>query len=118
MVETILFILLLIFAVLGLCEFICGIRIAFFYPGRFFKSYTIVFLSDGHAIEELRYLWEKIRCHGDDFSQGILAITDTLGNKEIISCKDFAADKKIIVCSSLQISENLQQLSEGNFKNA
>lgn len=114
MVKSILFMLLVVFAVLGLCEFICGLRIAFFYPGRYFKSYTVISLSSGHAAQELRYLWEKIRCHGDDFSQGILALSDTIDNKEIMLCRDFAADKKIIISSSSELFENLQQLSEEN----
>ncbi len=114
MVKSILLMLLIVFAVLGLCEFICGLRIAFFYPGRRFKSYSILFLSKGNAVQELRYLWEKFRCHGEDYSHGILAINDSLEDKEIVSCRDFAADKKIIICSSFDIKENLKQLSEEN----
>ncbi len=117
MIKSILLMLLIVFAVMGLCEFICGLRIAFFYPGRRFKSYSILYLSEGLAVQELRYIWEKYRCHGEEYSHGILAISDGLDDKEIISCYDFAADKKIIICSSLEIKKNLEQLSKENVFN-
>lgn len=107
MVKAVLLILLLIFAVSGLCEFIYFIKLLFYFPGKRFKTYTLVNLESGYALQQLEYLWQKICWNGDGFSNGVMAIADALETKEIISCTEYIKNKNIILCTKNDLSTHL-----------
>ncbi len=113
MVKTVLLILLLIFAVSGLCEFIYIVKMMFYFPGKRVKTYTFVQLESGYALRQLEYLWQKIRWNGDSYSNGIIAINENLETKEIISCAEYIKGKNIILCSKKQITEYIDFAGEG-----
>lgn len=113
MVKTLLLILLLIFAVSGLCEFIYFVKMLFYFPGKRVKTYTFVRLESGYALRQLEYLWQKIRWNGDSYSNGIIAINENLETKEIISCAEYIKGKNIILCSKQQITEYIDFAGEG-----
>lgn len=112
MVKTVLLILLIIFAVSGICEFIYFIKMLFYFPGKRFKTYTFVMLESGYALCQLEYLWQKIRWNGDSFSNGIIATDDSLETKEILSCAEYAKNKNIIICSQNELSAHIDLQGE------
>lgn len=100
MVKSILLTILVFFAVWGICELIYRCKILVYHPDEKFKTYIFVLLKSRCALEQLRYLWEKIRWCGDEFTNGIIAITDEINEEELKSCEEFNCDKNIILCSS------------------
>lgn len=113
MVKTLLLILLLIFAVSGLCEFIYFVKMLFYFPGKRVKTYTFVRLESGYALRQLEFLWQKIRWNGDSFSNGIIAMSENLETKEVMCCTEYIKGKNIILCSRKQLSEYINFAGEG-----
>ena len=103
MVKTILLLLLLIFAVAGICELVFFIKMLFYFPGKKFKTYTLVQLEQGYAVRQLVYLWQKILWNGEGYSNGILAITDNLQEKELLNCIRYIKSKNIILCKKQEL---------------
>ena len=103
MVKTILLLLLLIFAVAGICEFVFLIKMLFYFPGKRFKTYTFLQLEQGYAIRQLEYFWQKILWNGEGYSSGILAITDNLQEKELLNCAGYIKNKNIILCKKNEL---------------
>ncbi len=104
MVKTILLIVLLLFAVSGICEFIYMLRMLLCFPGKKFDNYILVNLKSKYAVKQLNFLWQKIRWHGDTYAVGIIATTDSLDISEIFQCSKYAKNKEIILCKSEEIS--------------
>ncbi|MBQ8741687.1 MAG: hypothetical protein IJY79_09100 [Clostridia bacterium] len=109
MVKSFLLIFLIIFAVAGICEFIYILRMLFYFPSTFVQNYSLVILKKGYAVKQLNYIWQKIRWHGEEFSLGIIAITDCIETKEFLDCNNFIKGKNITLCTSSSLSE-CQQL--------
>ncbi len=103
MVNLVLISLLLIFSVLGICDLIYVIRMFFYYPNMRIQSYSFLILKKGYAIKQLNFIWQKIKWHGDEFSIGIIAVTDKLEDDELQECKRFSDDKNILL---LNVSED------------
>lgn len=109
MIKTLLLIILIVFAVSGICEFIYALRLLFFRPKKPFKNYILIFLSDKYALKQLMFIWQKILWHGDNFGSGIVAITDDIDTKEILQCQEFAKGKNILLCEFNKLSKQLLQ---------
>lgn len=110
MVKSILFALLLIFAVIGICEIIYIIKMMIYYPGIRIKNYSVIVLKSKYSIKQLNYIWQKINWYGDSYALGVIAITDALDNNEVSMCTRFARGKNIALChaDSLRECEFLQ----------
>ncbi len=107
MVKTILLLLLLVFAVAGLCEFVFLIKILFYFPGKRFKTYTFMELYGGYAMRQLVYFWQKILWNGEGYSNGIIAITDNIQEKELLNCQRYIRNKNIILCKKQELLQYL-----------
>ncbi len=108
MVKSFLLIFLIIFAVAGICEFVYILKMFLYFPNVRLQNYSLIVLKKGYAIKQINYIWQKIKWHGEDFSIGIIAITDNIETKEILDCKNFINDKNIILCTAASLSECLQ----------
>ncbi len=113
MVSTILSVVLIFFAVWGLSEAIYFIRLLLCHPGKRCNNYVIVVLKKQCALKQLNYIWQKIKWQGDGYAKGVIALTDLLDNKEILSCIEFIADKNIKLCELKTISSC--QYLQGDF---
>lgn len=109
MVKSFLFAFLIILAVSGVCEFIYVLRMIFYFPNIRVQNYSLVVLKKSYAVKQLNYIWQKIKWHGEEFSSGIIAITDGIETKEFLDCKNFADGKNIMLCTVSSLSE-CQQL--------
>ncbi|MBR5473345.1 MAG: hypothetical protein IKU82_05090, partial [Clostridia bacterium] len=115
---TILFVFLLVFAVLGITEFIYILSMMFYYPKTRTTSYAFIVLKNQYALKQLEFLWQKIKWQGDAFSVGIIAITDNIQQNELNKCFEFIVDKNIMLCTSSEIFKSglLQgELSNGDY---
>lgn len=118
MVTTILFVVLLVFAILGITEFFYILNMMFYYPKTRTTSYAFIVLKNQHALKQLEFLWQKNKWQGDAFAIGIIAITDNLQENELSECMEFIIDKNIILCKASEFSKSglLQgELSNGDY---
>ena len=112
MVKTILLLLLIVFSVTGICEFVYIIRMFFFLPKKRFDSYAFVVLEKECAVKQITFLWQKIRWNGDSFAHGIIAVTDNLDTKEIMLCREYIKNKNNCLCSLNGISKDINLQGE------
>ena len=109
MIKSFLFTFLIFFAVSGVCEFIYILRMFFYFPNIRVQNYSLIVLKKSYGVKQLKYIWQTIKWHGDEFSLGIIAITDDIEIKEFFDCKNFAEGKNIMLCTVSSLSE-CQQL--------
>ena len=105
MVKTILFSVVVIFFVCGLCDFIYIIKMFFIRPARRVTNYTLIVLQRNYSVEQLNYIYQNMRWNGANFSSGIIALTDMLEQSEIELCNKYIEHKKIFLCNSKYILE-------------
>ncbi len=113
MIKSILLILLLIFIVSGICEFIFLFKILFFFPGKRFNAYTLIELEKGFAIRQLEFYWQKILWYGEAYSNGIIAIYDKIDEDEFFACISYIKNKNIILRKKDEILRCLKK--QGDF---
>lgn len=89
----------ILFSVMGICEFIYILRMFFYYPNTRSNDYLIIVLKSGYALKQLNYVWQKLRWHGDSFATGIIAVTDDIKENELLDCNIFIKSKNIILCT-------------------
>ena len=102
----ILMLLVFLFTVAGICEFVYILRMVFFHPNIRVKHYSLVVLKSGYAIKQLNYIWQKIKWHGDSFALGIIAIIDDIDQNEFSACENFIKEKNILLCNSVFVVPN------------
>lgn len=113
MVKTFLLLLVIFFAVLGISESICFVKILQYFPGKRFKTYTVVTLKSGYALRQLEFIWRKICWYGEGYSNGIIAIIDHIDEQEIAMCNNYIKNKNIVICNKCDVYKNID--SQGEF---
>ncbi|MBO4433239.1 MAG: hypothetical protein J5852_06905 [Clostridia bacterium] len=98
MIEAILLTLAVVFASLGICEFLHTVKTAFLFPGIKTKNYCILFLKTEYAVCQLRFFAAKLRWYGSEYADGIIAVTDELSKSELASCERFCYGANIRLC--------------------
>ncbi len=88
-----------------------------YYPKVKISNYLIVTLKKGFAVNQLDFLWQKIKWHGDSFANGIIAVLDDLDDYEIFACNEFAKNKRIALCFKNSLSK-CSFLSQGEILDA
>lgn len=102
-VVNVLLIIFLLFAVVGICEFVYILKMMLYFPKIRVRHYSLVILKSGYALRQLNYMWQKIKWHGDSFALGIIAVTDDIDEVEYFDCKKFAEQKNIILSNLASI---------------
>ena len=102
-VVNVLLIIFLLFAVVGICEFVYILKMMLYFPKIRVRHYSLVILKSGYALRQLSYMWQKIKWHGDSFALGIIAVTDDIDEAEYFDCKKFAEQKNIILSNLASI---------------
>lgn len=98
MIKAIILTITVVFAALGLCDFIYTVKSMFFYSGVKSDNYLIVFLENGNAYSQLKYYSYKLRWYGDEFCDRIIALTDSLSEIELAECEELCYGTKIYLC--------------------
>ena len=77
----------------------------FLYSGTRTLNYSLIVLKKGYAVPQLNFIYNKIKWYGDDFSCGIIGITDLLDEVEIeLSKKNIKNKNKIFICELKELS--------------
>ena len=114
MVKSIIIIVLFLFAISGICDFLFFLRKIIFTPKSKIKCYSVVFLTKDFALDELKYFWEKMRWYGGDFATMVIAFGDHLKAEEFEKCKKFCTGKSIILTT---LEESIKEWKTPDLKN-
>ena len=98
MIEAVLLTVAVMFAALGVCEFINFIKTLFLFPGVKTDNCSVIYLKSGHAINQLRFFSAKLRWYGSEYCDKIIAITDDLGDIEAAACEKYCYGSDIRLC--------------------
>ena len=90
----------MLFAVVGICEFVYMIKMFLYFPSIRTKNYSLIFLKKGFAIKQINFFWQKIIWHGEGYSIGIVAVADDIDEWEFSECQDYVKNKNIILYRS------------------
>ena len=105
--------ILTILLISGVCECVYLIRLLLYYPKTKTKCYSLVILKRHYAVKQLNFIWQKIKLHGEDFASGIFAVIDELEDDEILECKSFIGNKKIVLSDFDSLFNNTFLYSSG-----
>ena len=103
MIKGILLTLLVVFAALGICEFIHTLKSAFLFPGIKSAKYSVILLKHGFSSQQLRYFAYKLRWYGSELCDKIIAVTDNLSDTEIADCEKFCYGSDVYICKFSEI---------------
>lgn len=96
MTLTILLIILTVFAVLGLTEFIHSFAYSLIYIENI-NTAMVVVLKEETALEQLKATNFEHKWFGNVYGRKIIAVYDKISEKELNSCKEYVLDKDIIL---------------------
>lgn len=97
MVKGILIAALLVLAVSGICEIIHLIRLSLVSDGKKNTNYALVFLRNGRALCQLRYMYEQFLWQGNAYADTIIGIDYDLCDDERKLCYEYSRKKNIII---------------------
>lgn len=109
MIKIILIILFGIMALLGLTEMFHAVKLIFISPDETARSYSVIVLSSGYAVEQLRYAYEQRLWLGSVYADDIIAVVSRLDDDEISECESFAEGRDITLCKD-DINERITGL--------
>lgn len=110
MIKTAFFILTVILAVSGICEFIHTVILLFKRPECGQKAVSVIRLEKGNAIKQLSYAFEQLRWHGDAFAFHIIALSSDIEDIELEECRRFAAQLPITLCGLAQLEHVTEEI--------
>lgn len=97
MIKLFLLLLFTAFCVGGVCDFLHILKMKMLKPQPLSKNYSVIVLDGECALNQLVFQWQKIVWYGNEFSFGIIAITDNLTDNQLDCCKKFSANKNIVL---------------------
>lgn len=98
MIEAVFLVIAVIFAALGLCDFLHILKTVRLFPGIKTLSYCIIALREGYAQNQLRFFASKHRWYGNEYCDKIIAVTDDLEATELASCERYCYGTGIYLC--------------------
>lgn len=107
MIEAVLLTVAVIFAALGICDFIHTVRSLFLVPEVKTESFCVVFLKSGYAQDQLRYFAAKLRWYGNEYCNRIIAVTDGLSERDAALCEKYCYCSNICLCRLDEVQEKL-----------
>ena len=113
MIEAVLLTFAVVFASLGICDFLHTIKTVFLFPGIKTNSFCIVFLKPEYAVCQLRFFAAKLRWYGGEYADGVIAVTDKLSQSELASCERCCYGANIRLCRFSDIKKVIGETNEG-----
>ncbi len=104
MIKTVLTIIVILFAVLGLSEFLHSLRLACFSLGPKRKTATVIVLDEDRAVEQLSYVISQSCWFGPQYSECIIAVTDSLSEETLRDCREYTKTSNVILVPNEYIS--------------
>ncbi len=100
MVKGILTVLIILFAVSGLCEFIHSVRLFLILPEKERSSICIIRLEQGKSVQQLRFVLHQSHWLGSLYADKVIAISDGIEDEELDMCKSTVEYSDIVLCSN------------------
>ena len=110
MIKTAFFIITVILAVSGICEFIHTIVSFFKRPECGQRAVNVIRLKNGNAVRQLDYAFDQLRWHGDAFACHIIALSSDIEDAELEECRRFAAELPITLCGIAQLEHITEEI--------
>lgn len=105
MIKYILTALCICFSMLGLAEFLHGIKNKILSSGKKAVTYAVVFLSGGSPEEQIAYAAEQRIWLGNGYADQIIAVNTGLSENEDLQCRAAAEKYGVIYCSAEELAE-------------
>lgn len=115
MIKAVLLTLCVIFACLGICDFVHAVKSALSLPKIKPKRYCVFFLNSGCAAEQLRFISDKHRWYGSEYCDELVGMVDDLSDVEAASLESFCYGGNVHLCRFENIIEQLNFLETGEF---
>lgn len=110
MIKTAFFIITVILAVSGICDFLHTLVSVFKRPKCGHKAVSVIRLKSGNAVRQLSYAFEQLRWHGDAFACHIVALGSDIEAAELEECRRFAAALPITLCEYAQLEHIAEEI--------
>lgn len=104
MAELILFTVLCVFALFGLCEIIHEIRLIFVSPKKRIRTVTLIYLEKGSAEQQLMFVSEQAAWLGRRYSDRVIAVDTGISQEERKSCERIAASYGVTLAGANEIT--------------
>lgn len=104
MAELILFTVLCVFALFGLCEIIHEIRLIFVSPKKRTRTVTLIYLEKGSAEQQLMFISEQAAWLGRKYSDRVIAVDTGISEEERKNCERIAASYSITLAGTDEIT--------------
>lgn len=111
MIKGIFAVIILLFAVSGICELIHSLKVFSLSQKDGNFNYCVVWLKSGFALEQLMYVNEQRSWHGHRYCESVLAVDTELDESEHNLCLEFARNHDVILVSEDMLTHVLKQLS-------
>lgn len=95
----------LIFAILGLADFLHFIVLRFMSDGERALTYSVLILRKGDPEKQLCFAAEQMKWNGRFYADGVIALGDFLEENERNSCVETAKKYNIIFCSAEELKK-------------
>ena len=69
-----------------------------------------MYLQENIALEQLSYIFEKLKWNGDSYATQIIAITDNICDSECLLCNDFALKNNIVLSKFKDMENTLKEI--------
>ncbi len=107
MVETFIFIVVFIFALVGVSETVHILTSLVLRPLHSAEKCIVIFLNNECAIEQLAHLFNELNWQGEKYANNVFAITDALDEKVKKECVERYKNTKIVFVDDIKgIGEN------------
>ena len=114
MISVFFSILVSLLAIAGLCELIYTIKLFLLSPSKKPLSFIIIYLKKNIALEQLTYIFEKLKWNGESYATQIVAITDNIYDSECLLCNEFAIEHNIVLSKFEDIEITLKEICSYN----
>lgn len=110
MVEIIILLIFLFFAVLGVSSLTARLWLLLVRPIKREKTFTVAYLRDDYREENFMYLFEKYRWYGKWYTDYLIFICDEPPGEKITAFTD--THQNIICCKENQVTGIIKKITE------
>lgn len=89
--KVLLFVVILVFSVLGLCEFLHFLKCILIFPKRRMHSTLVVMLREETAISQITFAGEQYKWLGTKLADRVIIVAENLKQDTFSECESLAA---------------------------
>ena len=89
--KVLFFVVILVFSVLGLCEFLHFLKCILIFPNRRMCSTLVVLLREETAISQVTFAGEQYKWLGNKLADRVLVVAENLNSDTLSECENLSA---------------------------